>query len=306
MELSRGKQIQRVLWYTLFLNCAVAITKLTIGLVIASLSMTAEGVHSFLDGASNVVGLVAITWAVRPPDRDHPYGHRKFETMAAMAISLFLFVSCFQILEHAVNRFRSPAALEVGIWPLAALVLTMAVNLFISSYESRRGRELKSEFLMADAIHTRTDFYGSFLVLISLVGVKLGYPRLDAVGALVVVVIIAQAGYRVILDAFVSLSDRVRIDPGEIHECVMSVEGVSGCHRIRSRGVGDQVHVDFHIEIPPTIPTSRGHELQHAVIERVKECFPQVADVVVHLEPTGTRHEGGGRPPSEAGWRRTP
>lgn len=292
MNSSRGKQVQRVLWVTLLFNVMVALAKLTVGLLIRSISMTAEGIHSFLDGASNVVGLVATTWADRPPDRDHPYGHRKFETLAAMGISLFLFLSCFQIVEHALKRFRNPEPIEVGVWSLAVLVITMAVNLFISTYESRRGRELNSEFLQADAIHTRTDFYGALLVLFSLVGVRAGYPRLDALGAIAVVVIIARAGYRVILDAFESLSDRMRIDPGEVFECVMGVEGVMGCHRIRSRGVGDHVHVDFHIEVPPAIPTSRGHELQHAVMARVKDCFPQVSDVVVHLEPTTGRARG--------------
>lgn len=287
MDSERGKQIRRVLWLTLFLNCLVALTKLSVGLLIRSLSMMADGVHSFLDGASNIVGLVAITWADRPPDRDHPYGHRKFETLSAMGISLLLVVSCFQILEQAVHRLHNPAEIRISVWALAALVATMGVNFFISRYESRKGRELHSEFLCADALHTRTDLYGAFLVLLSLFLARAGYPRADTVGAIVIVLIIARAGYRIILDAFESLSDRARIDPGEVFECVMGVDEVAGCHRIRSRGTGDQIHVDFHIEISPSVSTSRGHNIQHAVMARVKERFPQVSDVVVHLEPTG-------------------
>jgi cation diffusion facilitator family transporter len=274
-----------VLWLTLLLNCLVAFTKLSVGLIIQSLSMMADGVHSLLDGVSNVVGLVAIRWAYSPPDRDHPYGHRKFETLAAMGISFLLFLSCFQIVEHAIDRLRHPGEVSVRVWALAALIATMGVNLVISTYEMRRGKELKSEFLQADAVHTRTDFYGALLVLISLLAAKAGYPKADAIGALFVVVVIARAGYRIILGAFESLSDRMRIDPGEIFECVMGVEGILGCHNIRSRGVGDQIHVDFHILVAPSVPTARGHELQHEVMRRVRERFAQVIDVVVHLEP---------------------
>jgi cation diffusion facilitator family transporter len=274
MTRDRGREVRRVLWVTLLLNCLVAATKLAVGILIQSLSMTADGIHSLLDGASNVVGLVAIKWAERPPDQEHPYGHRKFETL-----------SCFQILEQAVHRFRNPPEVWVGVWPLAALLATMVLNLVISRYEWTKGKQLKSEFLQADALHTRTDFYGALLVLLSLLCARAGYPQADTIGALMVVAIIARAGYRIILHAFESLSDRARIPPESIFECVMGVKGIAGCHHVRSRGVGDQVYVDFHIEIPATIPTAQGHELQHAVMARVKECFPQVQDVVVHLEP---------------------
>jgi cation diffusion facilitator family transporter len=281
----RKRGIRFVLLVTLGLNLLVAFTKIAIGFLIRSLSLQADGFHSLLDGTSNVVGLIAISYADRPPDRDHPYGHRKFETLAAMVISLFLFTSGFHILQHAVRRLRNPEDIVVGFAPLAALVATMVVNLFISAYEARKGRELKSEFLLADSLHTRTDFYGALLVLVSLVLTRLGYPRFDAIGALIIVAILARAGYRIILDAFEALSDRARLDPGDLFRCVMDIPSVRGCHRIRSRGVGDSVYVDLHVKVDPAMPTSQGHTIQHAVMLKIQECFPEVADVVVHLEP---------------------
>jgi cation diffusion facilitator family transporter len=282
----RKRSIRFVLLVTLGLNLLVALTKIAIGFLIRSLSLQADGFHSLLDGTSNVVGLVAISYADRPPDRDHPYGHRKFETLAAMVISLFLFLSGLHILQHAVDRLRNPEEIVVGIVPIAALIATMVVNLFITSYESRKGRELKSEFLLADSLHTRTDFYGALLVLVSLILTRFGYPRFDAIGAVIIVAILARAGYRIILDAFEALSDRVRIDPGDIFRCVMDVPSVRDCHKIRSRGAADSIYVDLHIKVDPAMPTSEGHSIQHAVMRKIQDCFPQVADIVVHLEPS--------------------
>jgi len=305
MKNDRKQSIRYVLLVTLALNVLVAGTKIIVGWLISSLSLAADGIHSLLDGTSNIVGLVAISYAERPPDREHPYGHRKFETLAAMGISLFLFLSGFQILEHAVKRLHEPADVNVGFWSLAALVATMVVNLFITRYESRRGRELQSEFLLADSLHTRTDFYGALLVLVSLILTKAGYPSFDSIGALLIVAILARAGYKVILDAFETLSDRARIDPREIARCVMDVENVRDCHKIRSRGVGDAVYVDLHIWVDPSISTDLGHSIQHTVMQRIQKCFPQVTDVVVHLEPgeaaPDVRPSSRSRPPGSAG-----
>ncbi|MEE8218421.1 MAG: cation diffusion facilitator family transporter, partial [Vicinamibacteria bacterium] len=152
--------VQRVLWLTLVLNLGVSGGKVVVGLLSGSLAMVADGYHSLVDGSNNVIGLIVAAYAFAPPDRGHPYGHRKFETAAAAAIGVALLVLAYHVLEGALGRVTSPGALpEIGPLNWVVMFVTMAVNVFVSWYEEREGRRLQSAFLLADATHTRADLF---------------------------------------------------------------------------------------------------------------------------------------------------
>lgn len=163
--------IRRVLWVTLLLNLIPAVAKLTVGYATKSLSITADGFDSVFDAASNVIGLIGIGIASRPADEEHPYGHRKAETLASLVISMLLFITCWELIASAVTRLRNPALVsnEVNAWSFGALAVSIAVHLLVVWYELREGRRLRSEVLVADAMHTRADVFVSLSVVVGLI-----------------------------------------------------------------------------------------------------------------------------------------
>jgi len=291
-ELQKLATVKRILWQILLLNWLVASAKLGYGLWSGALSMAASGFESFLDGFNNVVGLVGIGIASKPPDTSHPYGHRKFETLAAMGISFFLFSAGYKIVRDALDRFRSSSTPEVTVLSFGIMAFSIALSLFVTVYEQRKGRELQSSFLLADALHTRTDIYASFLVVLSLIAARLGYPALDVVGALVIVGFVIFAAYRIIADCLQTLADASRIQPEEIENLAMQVKGVRGCHHVRSRGLPDDVHVDLHLLVDPALDAKEAHRIAHRVEEVIRQGLKGVTDVVVHIEPDGAGCSG--------------
>ncbi len=277
--------IRRVLYYTMGLNLVVTIAKLAVGYATGSLSLIADGYDSFFDSASNVVGLVGIYIASRPPDLDHPYGHRKFESLAATSISVLLFVTTVQLVQSAIGRLHNPIVPEVNGWTFGAIFLSIGMHLYVAVYERRRGQQLKSEVLIADAMHTRADVLVSISVLVGLIVVHLGYPIVDTVLALIIAGLIAKIGVDIIRDNSRILADGVALDVGSVERIVNGVPGVTSLHRIRSRGQEDDVHVDLHVRVEPGIPVEQAHYIAHEVERRLLEGIEGVRDVIVHTEP---------------------
>ena len=223
---ARASVLTRVLARVLVLNLAVACAKLGFGYATGALSIISDGFHSLTDGASNVMGIVAMRAARKPPDEDHPYGHRKYETLAAAGIFVFLLLVVIEVVQTALGRLRGSEPPEVTAASFAVMLVTLAVNLLVVRYESERGRALKSELLLADAAHTRSDVLTSFAVILSLGGVWLGYPMFDAVGGLVVAFFIAHTGLQIGREASGILSDRVVMNEDDIRKVVMAVPEV--------------------------------------------------------------------------------
>ena len=224
--------------------------------------------------------------ARKPPDEDHPYGHRKYETLAAGGIFIFLLFVVVQVLRGALTRLYGNAPPpRIGVSSFVVMLVTLAVNLIVVRYESGRGRALSSELLMADAMHTRSDVLTSCAVIVSLVGVWLGYPLLDPIGGLVVAIFIARTGIEIGRETSRILSDRVVLDEDDIRRIVGSVPGVVGCHHIRSRGSLDHTFLDLHVWFHGDTSLYEAHRLSHVVKDRLMQKYPQIADAIIHIEP---------------------
>ena len=279
------KQVKHILSLTLFLNLLVAVAKLLWGRWTNSLSMQADGFHSLFDGASNIIGLVGI-WAARhPPDDCHPYGHKKFETFAAFGISVLLFLTCFRILESSYSRLQTGLAPQATFLSFLIMLVAMGVNFFVAWWETKKGREFKSDVLIADAMHTKSDFFTSLSVFISLIATRLGYAILDPVAAVLIAVLIGKIGFSILAETSRVLSDASRLDADLVKEIVMQMNAVEECHSIRTRGSQSHVYLDFHIRVPPDMTAEKSHILVHRIEERIKQALPIVADVVIHVEP---------------------
>lgn len=283
---TRYSEVSRVLIRILVLNLIVAAAKIAFGYASGAISILSDGFHSLTDSASNIVGLVGIRVAGQPPDADHPYGHRKYETVAAAALAVFLLLMFVEVLRNAFNHLSGRAAPHtISISSFVVMLATIGVNLFVVSYESRAAGRLGSEVLMADAIHTRGDVWSSLTVIFALVGARLGWPILDPLAALVVAGFIGWAGYQIALATTRILSDRTVIAESDLKEVVLGVPGVLGCHQIRTRGSSDHVFLDLHVWLPPDMQLMDAHALSHVVKDRLMTRYPQIADAIIHIEP---------------------
>jgi cation diffusion facilitator family transporter len=279
--------IRRVLYITMALNLVAMGAKLVVGYWTGALSLVADGFDSLFDAAGNVIGLVGIYIASRPADPEHPYGHRKFETFAAVAISLLLFVTTWELVESAWEHLRDPASIDltVNAWSFGSLLVSILVHIAVVVYELRAGRRLKSDVLIADAMHTRADIYISLSVVAGLVAVRLGYPVVDPLLALAIAVLILKIGIDIIRESSKVLLDGAIVPVSEIERIVLGVHDVQACHDIRSRGHEDAVYVDLHVKVAPEMSTARSHAIAHDVQHRLRTELPAIQDVVVHVEP---------------------
>lgn len=279
------KQIKLILWVILFLNLAVAVAKVLAGFIIKSVSMVADGFHSLADGSSNVIGLVGINIASQPPDKGHPYGHKKYETFSAVGIAILLFITCVEVFRQAITKFVHPSPPKVAPFAFAVLIVTLTINISVSFYELRRGRQLKSDILIADSYHTRSDILVTLSVIGSLIAVKIGLPQADPVIALAIAVAIGKAGIDIIRSTSKVLVDESVIEEEKIRNIVESIPNVSSCHSIRSRGRKDSIHVDLHVEVKKEMTTEESHAVADKVEREVKEEVEGISDVIIHIEP---------------------
>ena len=281
----RLEKVRNVLLVVLFLNVSVSFSKIAYGMLTQTLSMQADGYHSLFDGVSNIIGLIGVMIASRPPDTTHPYGYHKYETMASLGIALLLVVAGFEILSGCVERYIAGTHPEVTSLSFAVMFVTMGINLFVTSYEKNQGMLLKSEILLADSVHTKTDIYISLSVIAGLAAIRIGYPVFELLVSLIISIMIVGAGFSIFRESVCTLCDVSRIDEESIRSAVSPIDGVFDCHRVRTHGARGHIHVDLHVSVSSDMHTSQSHEIADAVEELLKSRFEDVADVMVHIEP---------------------
>jgi cation diffusion facilitator family transporter len=281
----RSIQIRRVLGGLLLANVAVVIVKAAIALGTGSLAVVGDAVHSSVDALNNVLGLVVIRVAARGPDEDHPYGHSKFETLGALAIVVFLSVSAFEIVKGAITRLvAGPETLEIRGVHIALLVLTLFVNAIVAMYETRRGHELDSQLLLADAAHTRADVFVTIGVLTGLLLSYFGLAWADAIVALGVAVVIAVVAYGIIARSIPVLVDEYVEPQDRIQNAAENVQGVAHAYAIRSRGSHDDRFAELTIAVDGTATVEAGHAIADHVEARLRSELG-LHEVIVHVEP---------------------
>jgi cation diffusion facilitator family transporter len=283
---SKFKKISQVLWVILFANLFVATAKIILGSVIKSASVTADGFHSLADSSSNIVGLIGIGIASKPIDEDHPYGHRKFETLTSLFIVGMLLYIGVKIIAGSVQKFMNPEIPEISEITLIIMLITLGINIFVSTFEHRKGKELNSMILISDSMHTRSDIFISLGVITTLVALKLGAPPIiDPLASIIVSFFILHAAYRIYKEASGILVDSAAIDEKIITDVVLSHKRVFGVHKIRSRGSMDIIHIDMHVLADPELSLREAHDLAHDIEVHLQKEIDSKIDVLVHLEP---------------------
>jgi cation diffusion facilitator family transporter len=291
MTYDNRTEVRKVLIITLLLNVFVMGLKVVVGYWTGSLSLLADALHSVTDSANNVLGLVAIKFSSPLPDREHPYGHNKFEAVGALGIAAFLGIACFEIIQGAVERIiKGGEPVRVSPPELWLLLIVLGVNIFVAFYERNVGRRVGSSILVADATHTMSDVWVTISVIGGLIGVWLGYQLLDVLLAFPVALLVFWSGWSVLKENLPWLVDQMAIAPEIIHTIAVSVPGVLNCHDIASRGViGRQVFIEMHL-----IVDARDVETAHIITEEVErqleERFSPVR-ILIHVEPPAYQSE---------------
>ena len=284
-------EVRRVLLVTLGLNLFVLVLKVVVGFWTGSLSLLADALHSVTDSASNVLGLVTSSFSSPEPDREHPYGHQKFEAVGALGIAAFLGIACFEILQQAVERAIAPdepvTMSSIALW---LMLVVLAMNIFIAFYERRVGLRIGSKILTADAHHTMSDIWITLVVLAGLIGVWQGWQWLDIVLAFPVAILVFRSGWMVLQENLPWLVDEMAIAPEAIYAIATQVPGVVNCHDIASRGViGRQVFIEMHM-IVSADDVETAHRITEDVEKRLAERFSPVR-TVIHIEPPAYESE---------------
>ncbi len=283
---ARSPAVRRTLAIVLVLNAVVAILKVGIGVRTGALTVLGAALESGLDMMNNAVGMMLVSVAGRAPDEDHPYGHDKFETLGALGIVGFLSISCFELLREGIASLVSggtPRA--VGRGDVAVLTATVVVNLFVVWFERRRGRQLASEFLLADAEHTRSDILVTAMALTSLVLAHYGLGRLDAWLAIAVALIIAWSGVQILKRSVPVLVDERAIDAARLRDVVLAVPHIQDVRSVRSRSTASGLlFAEVTIAVSGDTSVEASHDLADAVEAAIEREFG-AAQVTVHIEP---------------------
>lgn len=297
MILDNRSTVRRVLIVTLLLNLVVMGIKIMVGFLTGSLSLFADALHSVTDSLNNVLGLLTIKFASPYPDRDHPYGHQKFEAVVALGIAAFLGIACFEILKGAVMRLieglqKGLVPLTIGTAELWILLIVLGINIFVTFYERREGVRVGSAILVADAQHTMSDVWVTITVMAGLIGAwwgnQINVPQLqwlDVILSFPVAVLVFRSGWSVLQDNLPWLVDEMAIDPEVIQQITLEVPGVVNCHSISSRGiVGRQIFIEMHLVVD-TQDVATAHTITEAVEQKLEERFPP-ARILIHVEPS--------------------
>lgn len=282
------RYIRNILIWILLLNWGVAIAKILYGLLSRCASMTADGFHSLSDGASNIICLAGIHFASKPTDRDHPYGHKKYETFFSLGIAALLAFLCFNLFREGIMRIYNPVTPIIGFNSFMIMLITLAVNVGVMRYEYKKGSALKSDALVSDSLHTKADILTSVSVIVTLAIMKLNpaYRILDSIVTMIIALFIAHAAFEIIKAASAILCDTVaKVEVKKIADIVLAIPGVVTCHKIRTRGRSDDIHIDLHVQVAPNMHIDTAHKISYDIEEALKENIPEVTDVVVHMEP---------------------
>ncbi|WP_369076181.1 cation diffusion facilitator family transporter [Clostridium sp.] len=270
----------------LLANLFVAISKIIVGFAINSSSVMADGFHSISDSASNIVGIIGITLASKPKDTEHPYGHKKFETIASIIIGLMLLILGFNVIKTSIIKLFVPSVMNITIESLIIILITLVINIFVAIYENNQGHKLNSNLLIADSLHTKSDIFVSIGVLIALITVKLGLPTIiDVLASFIVSFFILHAAYEIIKDNISSLTDKVMIEEEIITNILKEFKAIEDVHNIRSRGYDDYIFLDMHIKVDSNLNVDEAHTLVHEIESTLNTKLNKKVDLIIHVEP---------------------
>jgi cation diffusion facilitator family transporter len=282
-------EIRRITWIGLVMNVFLAVFKVIAGIIGNSQAVFADGIHSFSDTVTDIAVIIGSYYWSKPADENHPYGHKRLETIVAIFIGSLLLTAGLGIGWNSLLNLNTKHTSPPGLIAIAAALVSIFIKEFLFQWTDRVGKRLKSPSLIANAWHHRLDSFSSIPVFVA-VGVAFFYPSwhiLDVLAALIVAVMICYSAIKIILSGFKELVDEgaTRETCAQIKEIVLSHEDVKQVHKIRTRYTGSSLQVDLHLVVDGQMTVYDGHKVAEDVKKSILKRGPDVIDVVVHVEP---------------------
>ena len=285
----RDRRVQRVILIEGSANVAVLILKLVVGLTTGSIGILGDAVHSVTDVANNIVAIVVIRLSTRPADDRHPYGHRKFETVAVFGLAMLLTVLAFELGMRAIQR-EAIEIVNTG-WALALMIGVLIVNTSLAIWQANWARRLESDILRADARHTFADVLTTLVVIAGWQAAARGYVWFDTIAALGVSAVILALAYGLFRRAIPILVDETALEPHALIDVALSVPGILGIRRVRSHGSDSHATIDVVALVASHLSTVESHDIATALEQAIRSNFP-TESVTVHIEPVGSVNTG--------------
>jgi cation diffusion facilitator family transporter len=269
-------------------NVLQTLIKIGFGIYGQSAALIADGIHSLSDLLSDLLVIVAVRLGSREPDHDHPYGHRRFETIATVILGVSLIAIGGTIIWSVMERMAEPGQMPIpNVLTLAVATLSILINEWLYQYTKDIAKTTRSKLLLANAWHQRSDAISSLVVLLGIGAVMMGYPMADGLAAVVVALMVAKIGLNLVFESIKELVD-TSLPPAlvaEIRAAIHAIDGVEGIHLLRTRQMGENALIDAHIVVDPRITVSEGHMIGDIVRDDLIRRFDDVIDVLVHVDP---------------------
>ena len=278
----RDRQVRRVIIIEGLANVAVLALKLAVGISTGSFAVLGDAIHSLGDVANNAVAWFVVRVSASPPDRHHPYGHRKFETLAVFVLATLLTVLGIELALGAVRREVQPTA--GGRWALPVMFVVLLVNVLLATWEGAWARRLKSDILSADARHTLADVLTTVVVIVGWQVSARGYPWIDTACALAVALFVLSLAFGLFRRAIPVLVDRIAVEPESIIDAARAVPGVRRVKTARSRSTGASIAIDMVVTVDAGISTAAAHAIADDIEETLRARFA-IEDATIHVEP---------------------
>lgn len=283
------QKVKKVLIITLLLNWLGAVAKILVGFSTGAISILTDGFHSLFDGTSNVLGLIGVKISEKPVDESHPYGHRKFESVAALGIAFLVLLAGYEFFKSSLQRFLHPVTPEITVLSFSVMAGALLIDTLTFFYENRQGKKLKSAILIADSLHTKTHLFTTPAVIAGISAVKLGFPIFDPIVATIMIFMLAKLAWEIVEHTTLVLCDSASVDEEKIRKIVQTISGIDSSHQIRTRGDEHHVFLDMHIHLNPELSLEKAHGISHQLKAKIMAEISQIKDVVIHIEPSGKK-----------------
>ena len=278
----RDNQVRRVILIEGLANLLVLIAKTVVGLSTGSMAILADAIHSLSDLTNNIIAWIVIHYSSLPADREHPYGHRKLETLAVFILASILVVLAFELALNAINK-EYAEVVSSGI-ELIIMLCVLIINIVVTSWQRMWAKRLDSDILHADATHTFADVLITGVVIVGWQLSAMGYAWVDRLCALGVALLIFYLAYGLFRRAIPVLIDEYAIDPVELSELIKPLPGVKKVYKIRSRWVGKTRAVDLVVSVDSALSTEESHAIADSIESQIENHFG-ATDISIHIEP---------------------
>lgn len=270
------------------INIVLSIIKLVAGIISHSSALISDAVHSASDVVSTIIVIIGVNISSKQPDKEHPYGHERLESISALLLAIILSATGFMIGFNGIKNIINNTVVEItGFLALGSAIISIVVKEWQYQYTKKVAKQINSDSLMADAWHHRSDALSSIGSSIGVIGAMLGFPIMDSIASIVICIFIVKAGYEILREAIDKLIDKSCDDDtiSAIETVIVSQDGVKGIDELKTRLFGSKIYIDVTILIDGDTILREAHAISENVHDKVEESFPNIKHCMIHIHP---------------------